>query len=67
MYVVLIRYFWYDDIALVKPVGYMGRPAMPGAIEFSTVRGDDRADLKALLEDFCHKWELLMTGVSECG
>ena len=41
-------YFWYADIAPVKPAGYMGRPAAAGA---TGSRAAQNEDVAALLED----------------
>ena len=63
MYEVLIHFFWYAYITPMKPVGYMGRPTVPVATKSSTTRGDDRANLQALLEDFRRRYELLKISV----
>ena len=57
-------YFWYADIAPVKPAGYMGRPAASGATGSRAVQNEDAA---ALLADIRCRCEWLLTGVSECG
>ena len=58
-------YFWYADIALVKPAGYMGRPAASGAAGPSGSRAARNEDAAALLEDIHRGCERLLTGVSE--
>ena len=58
-------YFWYADIAPVKPAGYMGRPAASGAAGPSGSRAAHNEDAGALLEDICRRCERLLTGVSE--
>ena len=60
-------YFWYADIAPVKPAGYMGRPATSGAAGPSGSRAVDSEDASTLLEDIHRRCERLLTGVSECG
>ena len=58
-------YFWYADIAPVKPAGYMGRPATSGATGPSGSRAAQKEDAAALLEDICRRCERLLTRVSE--
>ena len=60
-------YFWYADIAPVKPAGYMGRPAASGAAGPSGSRAARNEDAAALLEDIHCRCETLLTGVSERG
>ena len=60
-------YFWYADIAPVKPVGYMGRPAASGATGPSGSRAAQNEDAAAQLEDIQCRCERLLTGVSEHG
>ena len=60
-------YFWYVDIALVKPAGYMGRPAAFGATGPSGLRAAHNEDAAALLENIRRRCERLLTGVSERG
>ena len=60
-------YFWYADIAPVKPAGYMGRPAASGAAGLSGSRAVHNEDATSLLEDIHHRCERLLTGVSERG
>ena len=60
-------YFWYADIALVKPAGYMGQPVASGAAGPSGSRAAHNEDAAALLEDIRHRCERLLTGVSEHG
>ena len=60
-------YFWYADIAPVKPAGYMGRPAASGAAGPSGSRAAHTEDAAALLEDILRRCERLLTGVSERG
>ena len=67
MYVVLIHYFWYADIAPVKPAGYMGRPATSGATGPNGSRAAQNEDVATLLEDIRCRCETLLTGVSERG
>ena len=58
-------YFWYADIAPVKPAGYMGRPAASGATGPSGSRAAQDEDAVALLEDIHRRCERLLTEVSE--
>ena len=60
-------YFWYADIAPVKPAGYMGRPAASGAIGRSRLRAVQNEDAATLLEDIHRRCKRLLTGVSERG
>ena len=48
-------YFWYADIAPVKPARYMGRPAVAGAAGLSGSRAAQNEDAAALLEDIRHR------------
>ena len=59
--------FWNADIALVKPAGYMGRPAAAGTtgvIGSTTAKNEDMA---TLVEDIRRRCEALLIGVSERG
>ena len=58
-------YFWYADIAPVKPAGYMGRPVASGATGPSGSRAAQNENAAALLEDIRRRCEQLLTGVSE--
>ena len=60
-------YFWYADIAPIKPAGYMGRPVASGATGPSGSRAAQNEDVAALLEDICCRCEKLLTRVSERG
>ena len=60
-------YFWYADIAPVKPTGYMGRPAVSGAVSASGSRTTLNEDMSALLEEIRRICGGLLTGVSERG
>ena len=60
-------YFWYADIAPVKPTEYMGCPAASGAAGPSGSRAARNEDAAGLLEDIRHRCERLLTGVSERG
>ena len=60
-------YFWYADIAPVKPAGYMGQPAASRDAGPSGSRAAHNEDATALLEDIRHRCERLLTGVSERG
>ena len=60
-------YFWYADIAPVKPARYRGRPVASGATGPSGSIVAHNEDAAALLEDICHRCERLRTGVSERG
>ena len=60
-------YFWYADIAPVKPAGYMGRLAASGVAGPSGSRAARNEDAATLLEDIRHRCERLLTGVSERG
>ena len=60
-------YFWYVDIAPVKPAGYMGRPTTSGAASLSGSRAAQGEDAAALLKDIRRRCERLLTGVSEHG
>ena len=60
-------YFWYADIAPVKPARYMGRPAASGVAGLSGSRAVHNEDAAALLEDIHRRCERLLTGVSERG
>ena len=60
-------YFWYADITLVKPAGYMGRPTASGAAGPSGTRAAHNEDAAALLDDIRRRCERLFTGVSERG
>ena len=60
-------YFWYVDIAPVKPARYMGRPAASRAAGPSGSRAARNDDAAALLEDIDRRCERLLTGVSEHG
>ena len=60
-------YFWYADIAPVKPARYMGRPIVSGTARPSGPRAQQNEDAAALLEDICHRFEKLLTGVSKHG
>ena len=60
-------YFWYADIAPVKPAGYMGRPAASEATGPSGSRAAQNEDAAALLEDIRRRCEQLLTRVSERG
>ena len=60
-------YFWYADIAPVKPAGYMGHPATSGAAGSSESRAACNDDVATLLEDIHCRCERLLTRVSECG
>ena len=59
--------FWYVDIAPVKPIGYMGRPAASGAAGPSGARAAQNEDAVAILEEIRHRCERLLTGVFERG
>ena len=59
--------FWNADIALVKPAGYMGRPAAGGATGASGSRTGQSEDMATLVEDIRRRCEGLLTGVSEHG
>ena len=58
-------YFWYADIAPVKPAGYMGCPAASGAAGSSGSRAVCNEDAATLLEDIRRRCERLLTRVSE--
>ena len=60
-------YFWYADIAPVKPARYMGRPAASGAAGPSGLRAARNEDAAALLEDIRRRCKTFLTGVSERG
>ena len=60
-------YFWYADIAPVKPVEYMGRLAASGAAGPSGLRAAHNEDAATLLEDIRHRCKRLLTGESERG
>ena len=60
-------YFWYADIAPVKPTGYMGRSTAAGATGASGSRTTHNEDMATLLEDIYHRCEGMLTGVSERG
>ena len=57
-------YFWYENIAAVKPAGYMGRPATLGAVGPSGARAAQNEDAATLLEDIHYRCERLLIGVS---
>ena len=60
-------YFWYVDTAPVKPARYMGRPTVSGATGSSGSRVQQNEGATALLEDICHRCEMIFTNVLECG
>ena len=60
-------YCWYADIAPVKLVGYMGRPAAARAAGPSGSRAAHNEDAASLLEDIYRRCETLLTRVSERG
>ena len=59
--------FWNEDIAPVKPTGYMGRPAAAGATGASGSRMTQNEGMATLLKDIHRRCEGLLTGVSERG
>ena len=59
--------FWDADIALVKPVRYMGRPAAAGATGTSGSTIGQNEEMAALVEDLRRRCEGLLTDVSERG
>ena len=65
--VLIVILFWNADIAPVKPVEYMGRPAVAGATGESGSRTTQNEDMATLLEDIRRRCEQLLTGVSERG
>ena len=58
---------WDADIALVKPAGYMGRPAAAGATRVSGSSTGQSEEMATLVEDIYRRCEGLLTGVSERG